>query len=168
MQKVNPPFKLCKGVRAVNFVTTTIGRMPCFVLRAIWFGAVAFGGVDQRITPSAMLVHSSPPKSAWPGVSIMLILASSHKMMCIWLMVMPRSFLRSLLSITRSSTAWLSRKVPDWRRMESISVVLPWSTCAMMAMFVNFVQSRLPVFCRLRAAYLPVKRQKSQKKRFKR
>src|SRR5574340_381020 len=49
-------------------------------------------------------------------------------------MVMPRSFSKSLESITRSSTAWFSRKVPDCLRSWSTSVVLPWSTCAMMAM----------------------------------
>src|SRR5512139_358751 len=49
-------------------------------------------------------------------------------------MVIPRSFSRSFESITRSSTAWLSRKVPDCLRSWSTSVVLPWSTCAMMAM----------------------------------
>src|ERR1700690_145113 len=49
-------------------------------------------------------------------------------------MVMPRSFSRSLESMTRSTTASLERKVPDWRSMASTSVVLPWSTWAMMAM----------------------------------
>src|SRR6201994_4399219 len=49
-------------------------------------------------------------------------------------MVMPRSFSRSLESMTRSATASLARKVPDWRSMASTRVVLPWSTWAMMAM----------------------------------
>src|SRR5579875_1434028 len=48
-------------------------------------------------------------------------------------MVMPRSFSRSLESMTRSATASLARKVPDWRSMASTRVVLPWSTWAMMA-----------------------------------
>src|SRR3954470_12352203 len=47
---------------------------------------------------------------------------------------MPRSRSRSLESITRSTTASLERKVPLWRSMASTSVVLPWSTCAMIAM----------------------------------
>src|SRR5476651_2578178 len=47
---------------------------------------------------------------------------------------MPRSFSRSLESMTRSTTASLERKVPDWRSIASTSVVLPWSTWAMMAM----------------------------------
>src|SRR5665213_1739528 len=49
-------------------------------------------------------------------------------------MVMPRSRSRSLESMTRSVTASLARKVPDWRSMASTRVVLPWSTCGMMAM----------------------------------
>ena len=40
-------------------------------------------------------------------------------------MVIPRSFSRSFESIARSSTRWLSRKVPDWRKSWSTSVVLP-------------------------------------------
>jgi hypothetical protein len=48
--------------------------------------------------------------------------------------VIPRSLSRSLESMTRSATASLARKVPDWRSMASTRVVLPWSTWAMMAM----------------------------------
>src|SRR6202008_3815343 len=48
-------------------------------------------------------------------------------------MVMPRSRSSSFESITRSATCSLARKVPDWRSMASTSVVLPWSTWAMMA-----------------------------------
>src|SRR2546423_4278216 len=49
-------------------------------------------------------------------------------------MVMPRSRSRSPESITRSATCSLSRKVPLCLSMPSTSVVLPWSTCATMAM----------------------------------
>ena len=48
-------------------------------------------------------------------------------------MVMPRSRSRSLLSITRVSTFSLSRNTLLCASIESTSVVLPWSTCAMMA-----------------------------------
>src|SRR5215469_7670050 len=48
-------------------------------------------------------------------------------------MVMPRSRSSSLESMTRSATCSLARKVPAWRSMASTRVVLPWSTCAMMA-----------------------------------
>ena len=46
---------------------------------------------------------------------------------------MPRSRSRSLLSITRSATFSLARNTPLWRSRPSTSVVLPWSTWAMMA-----------------------------------
>ena len=49
------------------------------------------------------------------------------------MMVMPRSRSRALLSMTRSSTCWLSRKIRLWRSIPSTSVVLPWSTWAMIA-----------------------------------
>src|SRR5204863_183947 len=48
-------------------------------------------------------------------------------------MVMPRSRSKSFESITRSTTASLARKMPLCRSMASTSVVLPWSTWAMMA-----------------------------------
>ena len=46
---------------------------------------------------------------------------------------MPRSRSRSVLSITRSATCWLARNAPLCRSSASTSVVLPWSTCAMIA-----------------------------------
>jgi len=65
----------------------------------------------------------------------MLMWVSPHEMaQFLARMVMPRSFSRSLLSMTRSATCWLSRKVPDCRSNWSTRVVLPWSTWAMMAM----------------------------------
>jgi hypothetical protein len=42
-------------------------------------------------------------------------------------------------SIMRSSVRWLSRNAPDCFRRTSIKVVLPWSTCAMMAMLRSFM-----------------------------
>src|SRR5450432_2152088 len=53
-------------------------------------------------------------------------------------MVMPFSFSKSIESIRRSSddSCWLARKVPDCLSRQSTSVVLPWSTCAMMAIFL--------------------------------
>ena len=47
---------------------------------------------------------------------------------------MPRSRSMSFESITRSATFSCAAKVPDWRSSQSTSVVLPWSTWAMMAM----------------------------------
>src|SRR5439155_114767 len=78
---------------------------------------------------------TSPPKSACPGVSTMLMCVPCQLTAQFFArMVMPRSRSRSLLSITRSAICWLSRKVPLWRSSWSTSVVLPWSTWAMMAM----------------------------------
>ena len=47
--------------------------------------------------------------------------------------VMPRSRSRSLESRMHSPTSWLARNSPLWRSRQSTSVVLPWSTWAMMA-----------------------------------
>src|SRR5439155_704842 len=55
-------------------------------------------------------------------------------------MVMPRSRSRSLESIARSATRWLSRKEPACCRSRSTSVVLPWSTWAMIATLRNVMQ----------------------------
>src|SRR5215469_8942312 len=48
-------------------------------------------------------------------------------------MVMPRSRSNSFESITRSTCCSLARQMPLWFSMASTRVVLPWSTCAMMA-----------------------------------
>ena len=91
----------------------------------------------SSITPSTIFStrSTSPEKSAWPGVSTMLIF-TPFQWMAVFLarMVIPRSRSMSPESITRSATCWLSRKMPLWRRRPSTSVVLPWSTWAMMAM----------------------------------
>src|SRR5262245_49425640 len=47
--------------------------------------------------------------------------------------VMPRSRSRSFESSARSATRWFSRKAPDCCSRRSTSVVLPWSTWAMIA-----------------------------------
>src|SRR5437868_11134022 len=49
------------------------------------------------------------------------------------LMVMPFSFSKSMESMARSSTRSLARKTPPSFRSLSTSVVLPWSTWAIMA-----------------------------------
>ena len=46
---------------------------------------------------------------------------------------MPFSRSRSVESMTRSATAWFSRKAPDCQSIASTRVVLPWSTWATMA-----------------------------------
>src|SRR5215472_1260365 len=65
--------------------------------------------------------------------------------------VMPRSRSRSFESITRSTTSWLARKMPLCFSIASTNVVLPWSTCAMMAM-LRIPLLMFPVF---HGAYAP-------------
>src|SRR3972149_3247839 len=67
-------------------------------------------------------------------------------------MVIPRSRSRSMLSMARSATRSLDRNVPLWCRRASTSVVLPWSTWAMMATlrrkgFAIFDEDIPPVYC---------------------
>lgn len=91
----------------------------------------------MRATPSTMLktLSTSPPKSACPGVSTILILTPrNNKLVHLDRMVMPRSFSRSLESITRVESDCEEESVPDCFSRQSTSVVLPWSTCAMIAM----------------------------------
>ena len=77
---------------------------------------------------------TSPPKSAWPGVSTMLMVSPAWRT-AVFLarIVMPFSRSRSPESITRSATFALARNAPDCHSIASTSVVLPWSTCATMA-----------------------------------
>ena len=89
---------------------------------------------------------TSPPKSAWPGVSMMLIVRSCH-FTAVFLarMVMPFSRSRSPESMTRSvSSSWAVNE-PVWRSILSTSVVLPWSTWAMMAMFLREVRNVMAI-----------------------
>ena len=51
--------------------------------------------------------------------------------------VIPFSRSRSIESITRSATSWPLRNAPVCHSIASTSVVLPWSTWAMIAMFLR-------------------------------
>ena len=88
----------------------TIGRSPCAsaLPRTNFVCGIGPSAASvSRITPSAMprTRSTSPPKSAWPGVSMILIRVSRHIMdVGLARMVMPRSFSRSPESIIRSST----------------------------------------------------------------
>src|SRR5208282_157738 len=95
--------------------------------------------------PSTMLRmrSTSPPKSAWPGVSTILMRVSFQTSeVALARIVMPRSRSRSLESSTRSTTRWFSRNEPDCCSSRSTSVVLPWSTWAMMAILRSFMECR--------------------------
>ena len=122
-----------------TLLTTTIGRRPsasALPVTNLVCGIAPSELSTSRITPSTIdrMRSTSPPKSAWPGVSTMLMRMPFHSIEVGFArMVIPRSFSRSFESIARSSTRWLSRNVPDWRNSWSTSVVLPWSTWAMIA-----------------------------------
>ena len=114
-----------------TLLTTTIGQRP----RA---SALRVTKVVCGIGPSTASTSSStestidrtrstsPPKSAWPGVSTMLI-RQSRQVMAVFFdrMVMPRSRSSSFESITRSTASPCASSVPDWRSNWSTSVVLP-------------------------------------------
>ena len=124
--------------RSTLLTTSTTGRRAWRALRStnrVW-GSGPSEASTRRSTPSTMVRprSTSPPKSAWPGVSMMLILTPPWST-AVFLarMVMPFSRSRSPESMTRSLTSWLSRKAPDCQSMASTSVVFPWSTWATMA-----------------------------------
>ena len=86
--------------------------------------------------PSAIFMtrSTSPPKSAWPGVSMMLILMPSYETEAFLArIVMPRSRSSSLVSMIKVPTCWWARKTWPCFNSASTRVVLPWSTWAMMA-----------------------------------
>src|SRR5215212_6903471 len=128
-----------------TLLIATIGRRP--ILRAFETTNFVCGmgpsaASTSTITPSTMLRirSTSPPKSAWPGVSTMLMRVPFQTTeVALARIVMPRSFSRSFESITRSATRWFSRKAPDCARSLSTRVVFPWSTWAMIAMLRNFM-----------------------------
>ena len=73
---------------------------------------------------------TSPPKSAWPGVSTMLMRTgvspfSQTTLVHLARIVIPRSRSMSLESMARSAMSEPSRTAPDWRSISSTSVVLP-------------------------------------------
>ena len=119
---------------------TTIGLRPrrsALPSTNLVCGSGPSAASTSSTTPSTIdrMRSTSPPKSAWPGVSTMLMRVPFQSTeVHLARMVMPRSRSRSLESMARSATCWLSRNVPDCFSRRSTSVVLPWSTCAMIAM----------------------------------
>jgi hypothetical protein len=126
--------------RSILF-TTRMGFNPSAsalrVTKRVW-GMGPSKASTSRHTESTILStrSTSPPKSAWPGVSTMLIRVPFQVMAVNFArMVMPRSRSRSFESMAQSATTSPGRKEPAWCRKPSTRVVLPWSTWAMMAMF---------------------------------
>ena len=118
---------------------TTMGFSP--ILSALMTTNLVCGSGPSAAStstsaPSTMLRmrSTSPPKSAWPGVSTILMRVSFQTSeVALARMVMPRSRSRSLESSARSATRWFSRNEPDCCSRRSTRVVLPWSTWAIMA-----------------------------------
>ena len=134
---------------------TTIGFSFCSrALRRTYFvcGIGPSNASTSRRTPSTMLRtrSTSPPKSAWPGVSTMLILMPLY-MMAVFFerIVMPRSRSISPESMTRSATCSFERNTWLCFSMASTSVVLPWSTCAMIAILRSLSLVIILILCNL-------------------
>src|SRR5215213_6178814 len=124
--------------RSILLTTTTAGSLAskAFLKTKRVCGSGPSAASTRSITPSTIFKtrSTSPPKSAWPGVSSMFIFTPPKCTDVFFAMiVMPRSRSKSIESITRSTCCSFSRQVPDWLSIESTSVVLPWSTCAMIA-----------------------------------
>ena len=110
---------------------TTIGRRPCW--NAFWVTKRVCGiGPSTASTSSSTestidsTRSTSPPKSAWPGVSTMLMRYSPQRI-AVFLarIVMPRSRSRSFESMTRSGMILRASSVFDCFSSWSTSVVLP-------------------------------------------
>src|SRR6266545_5258777 len=124
--------------RSTLFTTRITGRWASSALRRtkrVW-GRGPSDASTRSSTPSTIVSprSTSPPKSACPGVSMMLSLVSPYRT-AVFLarIVIPFSRSRSIESMTRSATSCPDRKAPDCQSIASTSVVLPWSTWAMIA-----------------------------------
>src|SRR5580693_8739138 len=124
--------------RSTLLMTRITGSPAASVLRStnlVCGSGPSLASTSSR-TPSTMdrPRSTSPPKSAWPGVSTMLMV-SPPWCTAVFLarIVMPFSRSRSPESSTRSATFALARNAPDCQSIASTSVVLPWSTCATIA-----------------------------------
>ena len=124
--------------RSILLITRITGSRASSALRSTKrvCGSGPSEASTSSSTPSTIVRprSTSPPKSAWPGVSMMLSLISPWRT-AVFLarIVIPFSRSRSIESITRSATSWLARNAPDCHSSASTSVVLPWSTCATIA-----------------------------------
>ena len=124
--------------RSVLLTTSTTGRPAASVLRSTKrvCGSGPSLASTRSTTPSTMDSprSTSPPKSAWPGVSTTFTVMPCQLIaVCLARIVMPFSRSRSPESMTRSTRAARSPNAPEARSMASTRVVLPWSTCATMA-----------------------------------
>ena len=96
----------------------------------------------NKSTPSTVFktLSTSPPKSACPGVSTILIFTPLNITAVFFAnIVIPLSFSWSFESITLSATCSLSLNTWLCLNNASTNVVFPWSTCAMIAIFLIFL-----------------------------
>ena len=126
---------------SILFTTITIDRFcaRAFSKTNLVCGIGPSAASTSSKTPSTIFKtrSTSPPKSAWPGVSTILTFTPLYlKEAFLAKIVMPLSLSISPESITLSLTTWLSLKVPLCLSIPSTKVVLPWSTWAIMAMFL--------------------------------
>ena len=104
--------------RSILLITTITGRSSASALRSTKrvCGSGPSEASTSNITPSTIVSarSTSPPKSAWPGVSTMLsVIPSQTTDMFLARIVMPFSFSRSVESITRSVSASWTPNAPD-------------------------------------------------------
>ena len=124
------------------FTQTITGRSKsrAFMRTNLVCGITPSKASTTKTTPFTILStrSTSPPKSAWPGVSMILIFTPLYETAVFFeRIVIPRSRSMSFESMTRSSTTWLSRNVPLCFSSSSTNVVLPWSTWAIIATFLT-------------------------------
>ena len=96
--------------RSTLLITRITGSRACSVLRSTKrvCGSGPSLASTSSSTPSTIVSprSTSPPKSAWPGVSMMLIFVSPYWTAVFFArIVMPFSRSRSIESITRSATS---------------------------------------------------------------
>ena len=108
--------------RSILLMTSTVGRPMTSALESTnrVCGSGPSAASTSSSTPSTRRSarSTSPPKSAWPGVSMMLILMpASCTAVFLARMVMPFSRSRSFESMTRSAIGSFARKTPAWRSM---------------------------------------------------
>jgi len=128
----------------MNSVGLTPSRSACRSTVSVWGIAPSTASTTTSAPSTARIARvTSPPKSTWPGVSMRLMrwLVSSY----VWVIetfaasiVIPRSCSSSFVSIASCSPAVSWEIIPAPARRLSESVVLPWSTCAAIAIFRMF------------------------------
>src|SRR3954468_20636284 len=124
--------------RSILLITRMTGSRASSALRRtkrVCGSGPSDASTSSRIPSTIVSPRStSPPKSAWPGVSTMLSLTPLWRTAVFFArIVMPFSRSRSIESMTRSLTSWFSRNAPDCHSMASTRVVFPWSTWATIA-----------------------------------